>query len=159
MKLIKTLLLSGVAIMAFAPQAFADDGVNGKDIFAKERFLVRARAIGVLPQENSTVNVGGDIAVSNSITPEVDVSYFFTDHIAAELIAATARHSLDYNGSTPLAETWILPPTVTVQYHFSPDQQISPYVGAGLNYSFFYATKDRAPFSDVEIDNGVGYAL
>lgn len=159
MKLIKTILLSGAALMALAPQAMADDGVAGKDIFAKERFMVRARAIGVVPQENSTVNVGGDVAVSNSITPEIDLTYFFTDHVAAELIAATAHHVLDYNGNVPLGETWILPPTLTVQYHFTPDQQFSPYVGAGLNYSLFYNTKSRAPFTDVKIDNGVGYAL
>ena len=103
--------------------------------------------------------MGGDVAVSNSITPEIDLTYFFTDHVAAELIAATAHHVLDYNGNVPLGETWILPPTLTVQYHFTPDQQFSPYVGAGLNYSLFYNTKSRAPFTDVKIDNGVGYAL
>ena len=32
----------------------------------------------------------------------------------------------------------VLPPTVTLQYHFTPEQKFSPYVGAGLNYSFFY---------------------
>ncbi|MGZ5819013.1 MAG: OmpW/AlkL family protein, partial [Burkholderiaceae bacterium] len=28
-----------------------------------------------------------------------------------------------------------LPPTLTVQYHFIPDAQISPYLGAGVNYT------------------------
>lgn len=30
-----------------------------------------------------------------------------------------------------------LPPALTLQYHFAPDAQIRPYVGAGFNYTTF----------------------
>ena len=33
----------------------------------------------------------------------------------------------------------MLPPTLTLQYHFAPDGPIRPYVGAGLNYTIFYS--------------------
>jgi outer membrane protein len=29
----------------------------------------------------------------------------------------------------------LLPPTLTAQWHFNPDQTIDPYVGAGFNYT------------------------
>ena len=34
-----------------------------------------------------------------------------------------------------------LPPTLTLQYHFSPKSNIRPYAGIGVNYIFFYDEK------------------
>ncbi len=129
------------------------------DYFAKERFQLRLRALGVLPQEESDVNIGGDINVGNAITPEIDLTYFFTPHIAAEIIAGTTKHSLSHTSGASLGETWILPPTVTLQYHFTPDNNFSPYVGAGVNYSIFYHENTASGFSDLNIDNAFGPAL
>lgn len=130
-----------------------------RDIFAKERFIVRMRAIGVIPDESSNLNIGGDLDIGNAYTPEIDVSYFFTKHFSAELIAATTKHHLKYSGTTDLGDTWVLPPTVTLQYHFAPDKKFSPYLGAGLNYSFFYGESSASGFTDLDVHNNVGYAL
>ena len=51
-----------------------------------------------------------------------------------------------------------MPPTVTLQYHFSPRGSIRPYVGAGVNYTFFYEQDPGAAVS-VNYDNGFGFAL
>jgi outer membrane protein len=40
-----------------------------------------------------------------------------------------------------LASTWVLPPTLTMQYHLAPEGKIRPYLGAGLNYTIFYSEK------------------
>jgi outer membrane protein len=126
----------------------------------KERWQVRVRAIGVFPDVGSSdVNIGGDADVGDAVTPEVDITYFLTDHVAAELIAATAQHQVDYTGNVNLGDTWILPPTVTLQYHFTPDNAFSPYVGAGVNYSLFYGEDSGAGFTDLEVDGGFGFAL
>lgn len=161
MKLTK-ILLAIVACTAFiqpalAGESFHREAVKGSGLLDKQRFQVRARALGVVPQERSTVDIGGETKVSNAITAEVDLTYFMTDHIAAEVIAGTARHHVDYGGAA-MGKTWILPPTVTLQYHFTPDRTFSPYVGAGLNYSIFYNEKGTN-FNDFDIDNGLGYAL
>jgi outer membrane protein len=109
--------------------------------------MIRVRAIGVIPLDaSSSVSViGGQVSTTAQAAPEIDFSYFFTDNIAVELIAATTQHTLSANGTAlghvNVGTTWVLPPTLTVQYHFFPDQKFSPYVGAGLNASFFYATK------------------
>lgn len=127
--------------------------------------LVRARGILVAPDVSSTVSViGGDVDADNSVVPEVDFSYFFTDNIAAELILATTRHDMsDDNsaiGDVDLGEVWLLPPTLTLQYHFKNDSSFTPYVGAGLNYTIFYG--EDAPGGTVvaiDYENGIGYAL
>ena len=52
----------------------------------------------------------------------------------------------------------LLPPTLTLQYHFAPTARFSPYVGAGLNYTFFYNEKKGA-LNSISYDDNIGYAL
>lgn len=154
--LLKLALLSSVALTTWGAQAQAQDGT---DWLAKERFQVRVRAIGVLGDGDGHVDgTALDTDVGDAITPEVDLTYFFTKNIAAELIAATAQHEVSA-GSNDLGETWILPPTLTLQYHFTPDQAFSPYVGAGVNYSLFYGEDSGTGFTDLNVDNGFGLAV
>ena len=124
--------------------------------------VIRARGIYVTPSESSSLSApGGDVNVGNDTVPEVDFSYFLTDNVALELIAATTRHSVDGAGTlagTSLGKVSLLPPTLTVQYHFMPKQRFSPYVGAGLNYTFFYNV-DSGAVPSVHYDNHIGYAL
>lgn len=124
-------------------------------------FVIRARGIALVPDESTSTSdiATGEGELNNDYVPEVDFSYFITDHIAVELIAATTKHDLDWkNPDVDLGSVWLLPPTLTVQYHFMPKQRFSPYVGAGLNYTFFYNETSGAAQS-VSYDNGLGYAL
>lgn len=111
-------------------------------------------------KNDSSVNIGGEVKVGNAFVPEVDLTYFITPNIALEAIAATSKHSLNYsvNGAS-LGKTWVLPPTVTLQYHFMPEETFSPYIGAGVNYSYFYGEDTGAGFTDLQVDGGFGYAL
>ena len=129
-------------------------------------FLVRARGIGMVPDESSSISViGGEADASNEYVPELDISYFITDNIALELIAATTNHDIDVEGSTlgadvDLADVGVLPPTLTLQYHFMPKNRFSPYLGAGLNYTFFYDEEAAGgAVTSVDFSNGIGYAL
>jgi outer membrane protein len=128
--------------------------------------MIRLRAIGVIPLDasSSVSGIGGHISTTAQAAPEIDGSYFFTDNIAAELIAATTRHSLSATGTAvgrvDVGSTWVLPPTLTLQYHFMPAQQISPYVGAGVNASFFYGTKAAGPtVTGLTVNNSWGPAI
>ncbi len=163
-KTFSRLLIGAGVIMTLSQPAFAERGVvEGSDLLAKERFQLRVRALGVVPDEDSSVTAGGtrlngDIDVSNALVPEVDLTYFLTNNIAVEAIAGTARHELDFNGAN-LGDVWILPPTVTLQYHFNPQNAFSPYVGAGINYSMFYGEDAGKGFNNLDVDSGVGPAL
>ncbi|HEY0297201.1 MAG TPA: OmpW family outer membrane protein [Bordetella sp.] len=101
--------------------------------------LLRVRAIDMLPQVRttgtlSTLNVGLD----RKFLPEIDLSYMFTNHIGTELVLGTTRSSVT-SLIGGLGEQSLLPPTLTLQYHFNPEGRFRPYAGAGMNYTRFYA--------------------
>ena len=84
-----------------------------------------------------------ELRVDSNTIPEIDFSYYITKNIAAELILATGtRHDVKITGMTAgaaiqnanLGSVNLLPPTLTLQWHFNPDQTFDPYVGAGLSY-------------------------
>jgi outer membrane protein len=115
-------------------------------------WMVRVRALGVITGNFSNAKIGGvktpgaNGTVSDSITPELDITYFFTKNIAAELILGTTHANVKGAGSVlsgtgRLGSTWVLPPTVTLQYHFTDFGAFKPYIGAGVNYTFFYGEK------------------
>lgn len=125
-------------------------------------WMIRVRALGVLPDESSTISpIGGKAHVDNSVVPELDISYFFTPNIAAELILATTPHDVEVRGlGAPIdvGDVWLLPPTLTLQYHFTQFKGFKPYVGAGVNYTMFY-NEDPGSMTSVDYDNSFGPAL
>ena len=146
--------------------ALTDDAPVGK---AAGTFMIRGRVIGVIPLNSSSsisgLPGGGTVSTSNQVAPEVDFSYFLTDNIALELIAATTKHDLYANGPAlgnnyHVGSTWVLPPTLLAQYHFMPHERFSPYVGAGLNVTFFYATSAAGnAVKQLAMSNNVGAAV
>jgi len=118
----------------------------GANAFAESTpWLVRARAVHIDPADKSDP-VGGAgaadrIAVSSKTIPELDISYFFTPHVAAELVLTyPQKHDVYLDGKT-IGTFKHLPPTLLAQYHFTPDQSFSPYVGLGLNWTTFSKNK------------------
>jgi len=150
-----------LAALSLPASAFAADGFKAGD------WMIRARALGVVPQESSTVDVSGTVQgeakVDNSVVPELDFTYFFTSNISAELIAAVTPHDVRAVGSAAganvdVGSAWLLPPTLTVQYHFNECPKVTPYVGAGVNYTHFFS-EDAGALSTVNYDDSFGFAL
>ncbi|MDE2429560.1 MAG: OmpW family protein [Burkholderiales bacterium] len=112
---------------------------------------VRARAVNISPANGSDA-VGGvgaadRITVSSKTIPEVDITYFVTPNWSAELILTyPQKHDVMLDGAK-IGTFKHLPPTLTAQYHFAPDAQVSPYLGLGVNYT---------RISDVNLLNGAG---
>ena len=157
--------LLGATLLTGAAYAQSDDSFVPK---TAGTFMVRARVIDVLPENNSSKVTGavtGRVTATNQYAPEVDFSYFLTNNIALELIAATTRHEVKAKlnpGIVDVGATGVLPPTLLVQYHFMPDQKFSPYVGAGLNYTFFYNSQPSNALglvTRVSLQNNFGEAL
>lgn len=122
---------------------------------------VRVRTVHLDPADKSDpvggVGAADRITVSNKTIPEVDISYFFTPNIAAELILTyPQKHSVYLDGNR-IGSFKHLPPTLTVQYHFTPNAQISPYVGAGINYTRISSVRLQNNL-DLE-NNSFGFAL
>jgi outer membrane protein len=153
---LKIALLSSVLTTSFTGISNAQEF---EGVWDKDRFQIRGRMIGVLADCDGIVNgTALDTNVDHAYVPEVDITYFFTKNIAAELIAATSEHTITAGGNV-LGDAWILPPTLTLQYHFQPDDNFSPYIGAGLNYSMFYGEDDGDGFNNLDVDGGIGYAV
>ena len=123
-------------------------------------WLVRLRAIDVDPQSSADGTLGVLGASANSQwAPEVDLTYFFTRNIGVEVIAATTKHDVSSSIGS-LGSTKVLPPTVTLQWHFMPDSDFRPYVGGGINYTRFYDVNLHAGATPVNVDqNSWGGAL
>jgi outer membrane protein len=137
-------LLSTVAVPAFAadlPSMKAAPVLPVIDTF--DPFLIRVRGLAVLPDASGTKLNGNRLSgaeLSDNGIPEVDFTYFFTKNIAAELIAGISHHRLTAGGSNvAIANTTLLPPTLTLQYHFALGQ-LDPYLGVGVNYTWFLET-------------------
>jgi len=149
------LMMTGVA--AFAQQ--------------KNEWNIRLRGIGVIPQESATISViGGDINLSNAYVPELDFTYFFANNFSAELILGTTRHNVKTVASSltaiggpasadvDLGKVWLLPPTLTLQYHLPTKCAIKPYLGAGANYTIFYGVNKGTTVQGVDYKNSASFA-
>jgi outer membrane protein len=100
---------------------------------------VRVRATRLSPANDSTpvggVGAADRIHVSDKTIPEFDVSYFFTPSMAAELVLTVPqKHEVTLDGAS-IGTFKHLPPTLLAQYHFAPGSTVSPYLGAGVNYT------------------------
>ena len=117
-------------------------------------WMIRARAVHLDSANKDSTPLG--LTVNNKTIPEVDVSYFFTPNVAAELILTVPQKHTLRAGGAAIGSLKHLPPTLLLQYHFNTSG-IKPYVGAGLNYTRFSSVKAPA---GVDIDrNSFGAAL
>ena len=161
--------VSAMAMMAAALGATATLPAGGalaaEPAKAQSPWMIRGRALAVVPQESGKVDQvpGSDVKIDNSVVPELDISYFFTPNIAAELILGVTPHRIKGSGSltgVDVGKAWLLPPTLTLQYHFTDFGRFKPYVGAGINYTVFFNEKAAGgTVSKLDIDDSFGAAL
>lgn len=144
-KLIAVAALSALTAVPAMAQTAAKEGP----------WLVRARAVHLDSRNDDST--GLDLTLNNKWIPEVDISYFITPNIAAELILTYPQKHRLYAGGAQIGTLKHLPPTLTLQYHFTNFGPVKPYVGAGLNYTRFSSVNLPA---GVSIDkNSFGGAL
>ncbi|MGM8062491.1 OmpW/AlkL family protein [Vogesella indigofera] len=117
---------------------------------AQGDIIARLRIANVNPQTsvNDTLQAL-NVDVKDDTIPELDFTYMLTNNIGAELILGTSKHDITAGGAK-IGSVKVLPPTLTLQYHFNPEGQFRPYAGAGINYTRFYGFKD---------DSGLGLSI
>ena len=151
------LAATAVALAAALPAAAQQAAQEGN-------WMVRARAVNVDTYNGSSaipsLAVPKDaIHVESKVIPELDVTYFFTRNLAAELVLTVPqKHDVKVKqsaiGAFDAGHFYLLPPTLTAQYHFNPDGQFRPYVGAGITYSVFSGDQLRVPgVTGLHLDN------
>jgi outer membrane protein len=157
----KTIFTTLLMCLFMFTNVFAQDTTTDNSDFSK--WQVRLRGIIVTPNESATIEaIGGDVDISTAFVPELDFTYFFTENWAAELILGTTNHDVKAVGTSAgdinLGDVWLLPPTLTFQYHITGGD-LKPYLGAGLNYTIFYGVNEGPVADSVDYDNSVGFAL
>ena len=122
---------------------------------AFDPYMIRIRGIAVLPDSGkgnisagAVGLVGGSVKVKESYVPELDLTYFFTKNIAVEAICCVSVHNIKGTNAAGAAlgtigRTWVFPPTVMLQYHFTNFGAFKPYVGVGVNYTHFFNEKAK----------------
>lgn len=120
------------SLAALSSQAFAQQSQEGS-------WLVRVRAVNLDPANKSDpiggVGASDRLTINSKVIPELDISYFFTPNWATELVLTYPQKQKVSLDGTQIGTFKHLPPTLTLQYHFTPEKTISPYVGAGINYT------------------------
>ncbi|USD25387.1 OmpW/AlkL family protein [Flagellimonas marinaquae] len=155
----KRILAAVVALMGLGNLVIAQDA----PVDDSSKWQFRLRGIVVTPDESADIEaIGGDVDISTTVVPEFDISYFFDDNWSLELILATAKHDVEAIGTAAgdidLGHVWLLPPTLTAQYHFTGGNLV-PYLGAGPNLTLFYGVDEGPIADDVDYDTAVGFAL
>ena len=137
-------------------------GALSLSAMAETPWLVRARALHIDPADKSDplagVGASDRLSVSSKTIPELDISYFFTPNIAAELVLTYPQKHDVYLDGKSIGTFRHLPPTLLAQYHFLPGAQFDPYVGAGVNWNTFSKNRLLNGAASLEHDS-VGLAV
>jgi outer membrane immunogenic protein len=80
---------------------------------------------------------------SSSIIPMLDVAYYLNRNWAIEAICCVSPHHIQGTGtiSSDFARTWVFPPSLLAQYHFTNFGAFQPYLGVGVNFTTFWGTR------------------
>ncbi|WP_428516915.1 OmpW/AlkL family protein [Roseovarius sp.] len=117
---------------------------------------------GVIPESGNGVLAGPTpISVDNGYSLSLTGEYFIANNLGVELLAAWPfAHDVD-TGGVKIGEVKHLPPTLSLQYHFTNKGNITPFIGAGLNYTTFTESKAVGPLAgnDLDLDDSWGLAL
>jgi len=124
-------------------------------------WMVRVRAVNLDPSNSDSTGLG--LGINSKVIPEVDISYFFTPQIAAELVLTVPQKQTISSNGVAIGSLRHLPPTLTLQYHFTGLGAFKPYVGAGINYTRFTSVQFDpaivAALNPTLSKDSVGFAL
>jgi outer membrane protein len=101
------------------------------------------------------------VDVDTDVKPTLTFEYFVRDNLGVEVIAAWPfEHDVSIAGMGTVGSTKQLPPTVSLQYHFNGKGKVSPFVGAGINYTTFFSEDTRGALdgAQLELDDSWGLA-
>ena len=124
-------------------------------------WMVRVRATNLNwenKQDAQLAGAGLNLNAKNQTIPELDITYFFTKNIAAELVLTYPQRVDVRTNSSSLGTVTALPPTLLAQYHFTQFGPLKPYVGAGVNYTRF-GSRELSTAGTYSVEkSSVGYA-
>ncbi|GAA5078935.1 OmpW/AlkL family protein [Lysobacter panacisoli] len=115
------------------------------------------------PKSDNGSLLGGTakVDVDTDVKPTLTFEYFVRDNLGVEVIAAWPfEHDISIHGLGKVGSTKQLPPTVSLQYHFNSKGKVSPFLGAGVNYTAFFSEDASGALegANLKLDNSWGLA-
>jgi outer membrane protein len=112
------------------------------------QYLSAGKKLSYTPAlSNTNVTNGSKGLISSSVGIEAAATFFVLENYALEASIALVRNRLatpaNVNGAGAYSQaavsggnkiSYMMPTTLMAQYHFSPDDSFSPYVGGGYTY-------------------------
>jgi len=147
-RFLKNILPAIVALTIIAPAAGAYEAGD---------WILRVGAGTVDPKSNN-----GLVASVDSGTSLVfNGTYMLNSNLGLEVLAALPfSHDIKLAaGGVKVGETKHLPPTFSLQYHFTNDSAFTPYAGAGLNYTIFFDEKTTGPLAGSKLDLDASFGV
>jgi outer membrane protein len=168
---IRVLVATGLLALVTGPALAYEPGT----------FVLRG-GVGTVAPKSHSLTISDEVEtvvidVENGTSMTLTGTYMFNEHLAIDVLAALPfKHDIKATidmGEGPqtakIASTKQLPPTVSLQYHFSPDSDFQPYVGLGINWTNFSDTKLASipgegngevdeDLVDLKLDNSTGIA-
>lgn len=144
--------------------------------------IIRAGAVTVQPNDSSSgvkvdrgalagTDLGGKATVGSDTQLGLNFAYMLTDNLGIELLAATPfTHDVHVKGTAlgaangKLGTLKHLPPTLSLVYYpLDKASAFQPYIGAGINYTWFMdgdtsSRAEAAGFSNLQASNSWGLA-
>ncbi|MGB7740313.1 MAG: OmpW family outer membrane protein [Steroidobacteraceae bacterium] len=152
--------LAVAAALAAPVAAHAQEGT-----YDPGKWLVRVGMSQINPDSYNLDIGAAAIVVDSDLSPTATVEYMITPHIGTELLVAWPfTHGIDLDaGSRPLsrvAHVDVMPPTLSLNWHFNPNGMFRPYIGAGVNYTLFSGEETTGALdgTNLKIDDSIGAA-
>lgn len=158
-------------IVAVVTAAAVLAGFSTSAMAAREAgdWIFRVGMTNVDPKQGNgaltAVAPGAEIDVDDDTQLSLTGTYMFTQNLGLELLASLPFEHDIYVGGELAGSTQHLPPTLNLQWHFNPQGEFHPYVGAGINYTTFFSTDWNSVTMSgtdynslgLKLDDSVGY--
>lgn len=142
-------LLRPLLVLALAAAALPATAQSAGDL------TIGLGAHRVDPKPDNGALAGGSLPldIGADLRPTITLEYFVRDGLGIELLASLPfQHDIAVKGVGRVGSTRHLPPTVSLQYHMNTGGRVSPFVGAGLNYTTFFKEDTRGALAGTRLE-------
>ena len=144
-------LITGALLMALASPALATEAGDWS-------FSFGVHSVDPASDNGTLADGAFDVSVAQRLATHDYRGVLLQPEPGLEVLASLPfDHDISLNG-VEAGSTKHLPPTFTLQYHFD-GKTVSPFIGAGINYTLFYDQDTTGPLEGAELDLGNSWGL
>jgi outer membrane protein len=121
--------------------------------YDKGNTILRVGPLLFAPDVSTDAGTAG-LDVEDNVQLGLTATYMLHPNFGAELVAATPfYHDIESNGTT-IGSTKHLPPTVFLQWYPNMNDSVQPFLGIGVNHTFFF--DEKSVLGDLSLDESTG---